>query len=338
MKKIFKCEGCGGEINFDPKTQCLICKHCNSKTTISDTIQPTPHQVQYSTSLNLNKSLKLGSMYKCMLCETKFTTLSGEVVSRCPSCGNKDLNEIHESQLYPMNIIPFKITKKEASKCYKKWLGYNLFSPNNLKKMAKQQKITGFYVPVYMFDFDSTTHYSAKCVTYDKSNLTGKEKRRTRYVTDVEKSEYDDYLYSANRKIDAEIFRKMGGFKSSGIVPYSHEYILGFLGLGTNRTIHSSLDLTEKEIAEIEKQKIENKLPGSVDFLHINTKIDNIWCDYLYVPVWSNHYTYKGKNFHCYINGQTGKVTGKTPISFWKVLGFTATILTTIGAIALLFI
>ena len=29
--------------------------------------------------------------------------------------------------------------------------------------------------------------------------------------------------------------------------------------------------------------------------------------------------TYNGKQYHCYINGQTGKATGKSPKSFWKI-------------------
>ena len=41
---------------------------------------------------------------------------------------------------------------------------------------------------------------------------------------------------------------------------------------------------------------------------------------YLMLPVWMSHYEYKNKTYHFMVNGQTGKVGGKTPLSFWQVL------------------
>lgn len=324
MKKIYKCKSCGGNLSFNPDHQNLICDHCKSQENIILQNKPQASQIQYSPKLNFNQSINMGGVFKCLACETKIAYTSNTPLTRCPSCGNKELNQINESQIHPMNIIPFQITKKQASAYYKKWISSRKFAPNNLKKMAKQQKLSGFYAPVYMFDFDATTHYSAHGIDESK-RADGSISTFTSYINDVEHSFYDDYLHSANRKVPSDLFRNMGGFNPNGIVPYSDEYILGFMGLGTNRTIHSSLDLVEEEISELEARKIKSKLNrkfDDIDFFRSNTTISKIWCDYLYVPVWANHYTYKGKDYHCYINGQTGKVTGKSPKSFWKILGF----------------
>ena len=51
-----------------------------------------------------------------------------------------------------------------------------------------------------------------------------------------------------------------------------------------------------------------------------NTNFENMRYNYLYVPVWINNYKYKDKTYNCYINGITGKVSGNSPKSFWKIL------------------
>ena len=55
--------------------------------------------------------------------------------------------------------------------------------------------------------------------------------------------------------------------------------------------------------------------------------------NYALLPVWVYHYSYKGKNYDYHVNGQTGKVLGKTPIDRNRVLLYGATIWGSVGAI-----
>ena len=116
----------------------------------------------------------------------------------------------------------------------------------------------------------------------------------------------------------------MGGYDNAGIIPYSNEYLLGLSGVGTDLSVQQSFEMATEEISEAEQRQIKSRLNlryDDVDFFRANTQISNVDCGYLYVPVWANHYTYKNKDYHCYINGQTGKVHGTTPKSFWKIFG-----------------
>jgi uncharacterized membrane protein len=40
----------------------------------------------------------------------------------------------------------------------------------------------------------------------------------------------------------------------------------------------------------------------------------------VYIPVWIFGYRYRDKYFKALVNGQTGKISGKKPVSFIKVL------------------
>ena len=38
------------------------------------------------------------------------------------------------------------------------------------------------------------------------------------------------------------------------------------------------------------------------------------------LPIWVSSFQYNGKVYQFMVNGQTGKVYGKTPVSVWKVI------------------
>jgi hypothetical protein len=49
-------------------------------------------------------------------------------------------------------------------------------------------------------------------------------------------------------------------------------------------------------------------------------------CDYALLPVWVYDFSYQGKTYTFHVNGQTGKVIGKTPVAHQKVVGYSATV------------
>ena len=52
----------------------------------------------------------------------------------------------------------------------------------------------------------------------------------------------------------------------------------------------------------------------------LDTRFSNIKYKYLLLPVWISSFTYKGKIYQFMVNGQSGKVGGKSPVSPWRVL------------------
>ena len=44
--------------------------------------------------------------------------------------------------------------------------------------------------------------------------------------------------------------------------------------------------------------------------------------EYALLPVWVYYYSYHGKKYTYYINGQSGKILGKTPVSKGKVFAY----------------
>ena len=56
------------------------------------------------------------------------------------------------------------------------------------------------------------------------------------------------------------------------------------------------------------------------DSVRFSTIYSNITYKYLLVPTWISSFKYKDKVYQFAVNGQTGKVGGKAPVSVWRVL------------------
>lgn len=120
---------------------------------------------------------------------------------------------------------------------------------------------------------------------------------------------------------------------------YKPEYVAGFAA--------ERYAIGFKEGWEIAKKSIDSKLRRSIDDkirdehdaddtrnIQINSTFSNLTYKYLLLPVWLSSYKYKDKIYNFMVNGQTGKVSGKTPISIPKVI---ITVLGCIAAIALIY-
>ena len=56
-----------------------------------------------------------------------------------------------------------------------------------------------------------------------------------------------------------------------------------------------------------------------IDYLNVNTSFDKITYKYVILPVWICNYSYNNKKYQFMVNGETGKIVGKTPVSPIKV-------------------
>ena len=339
MAKTYKCEGCGGHLLFNPENQNLKCEYCGAESAVGTSGGVLRLKEAYSPSISYEEYKDAKHVYECESCNTKIATCADEPVTRCVSCGYNKLVEVQADGVHPMTIIPFEIPRASAGEIFKKWIKSRKFAPNNLKKMAKLQKISGLYAPVYSFDLQSCTSYSAEGVDVIKNREGKVVKKRRHNISDLEYRTFEDYIVTGTNSVESSVFKKMGGFNLSNARVYESDYMLGFCGVGTDKTLHEAYQVMTDEVAREEYSRIKsdlNRRYDEVNWFKASTSVSNVFNCYYYAPIWANHYKYKNKDYHCYINGQTGKVTGKSPKSVWKILGLIAGILAGIGLIAFL--
>ncbi len=327
-----KCKNCGGEEIYNPDTGMLNCERCGSSFLVKEN-NKTPVRRMYDPSLVIEENKDIKVVYKCSTCGTQSIVGLDKEVKRCSSCGNTTLTQIRSNLKSPDGIIPFEISRNKAAEIFRKWVGSRKFAPSDLRQMARLKKISGIYTPVFNFDYISLCKYS---VTAIKKNVDsdGNETRKEYQIQKTKEDRYEDVLRTASSRISDNFILGLGEYNYNKLRPYSTDYLLGFAGIDTDLDIHKIYRDMYEEISEENKSKIENRLKDDYDYLNnfnCITRFKDVSFNYSYLPIWANHYTYKGKEYHCYINGQTGKATGSAPKSILKIGGLVLGILAGIG-------
>jgi len=336
MAKNIKCESCGANVIFNPDQGLLECEHCGSvKQLTSENKQMKRNAIvqRYHETYEIVPTVTDSQTYLCSSCGATVSFEENETKRRCPSCGDVTL-KLNQKLIYiPDGIIPFTVSRDHAISIFQKWISTRKFAPNDLKTMAKLGKISGLYIPAWNFNFKLSMQYSADVT---KTESMG-ERFFTRrfYVDDITEKTYSNVLLSANKRIEDTVVDGLEPYDITKIRPYSNEYVYGFSSLDTDENIHEKIQEVIREKEKNVESKIRKNLKDkyeTIERLDTHSEVKNKTISYTFIPVWANHYTYNGKKYHCYINGQTGKTTGKSPKSFWKIFSLVAGI---IGSIAL---
>ncbi len=336
-----KCPRCGGVMDFDPATGGLKCPYCDYE----QEIKKEEEQPESAQELNLAEADKLencdwGVEKKTVLCkscgaESVYDVL--EISAVCPFCGSNQVMEAADKKtMAPGGVIPFKITDKQASQLFQNWIKRKWFCPKLAKESAKAKSFKGVYLPYWTFDAQTISEYKAD---YGKDRRV-KRGDQVQIVTDwyatqgTYEEDFDDELICATTNQNQSMLMGIEPYNTAENKSYKPEYIAGFAA--------ERYALGVKDAWEMAKNSIKNKLHSSVTTkirsrygadrvrnLVIHTRYAGITYKYLLLPVWISSYKYKDTVYKFMVNGQTGKVSGKIPISIPKV------IITVIGVIAL---
>lgn len=332
----FPCPSCGGNMTFDPDSQSLICPYCNHKIDIT-TQHGDIKEYDFSTAED-TAPVNWGASKRVMKCEScgADTVLDENAAAEfCPFCGSSHIIKNDSSAgIAPESLIPFKISRERALGLFKTWISKRFFAPRALKNEYQVQRLTGTYIPFWTYDADTYSTYSAEAGTYyyvtesswveqnGKKVMVTKQVRKTRWchVSGIYSEFFNDVLVNASKGIEEGIMTKLEPFNFSELLHYKPEFLSGFTAerycIGLKDGFQRAISLIRPRIysgieGEINADEVRN--------LNFSTSYNNVKYKHLLLPIWISSYTYKNKVFRYMINGQTGEVQGKAPVSPFKV-------------------
>ena len=227
----------------------------------------------------------------------------------------------------PGGVVPFEIPQDKAAQLFKNWLGHKIFTPSAAKKNCEAGSFTGIYLPYWTYDSETTSSYDAKLgFEYKVKTKDGYEtKVRWRNYSGVYEEFIDDEVVYASTKTTSPGIRAVSSFDFTKLKPYSPEYISGFAAERYTLGLDDGWEQAKQSIQVKLKSHLGSKLRSAynadrVGSINLATAYDKITFKYLLAPIWLASYKYRDQVYNIVINGQTGKVAGKTPISVIKVL------------------
>jgi hypothetical protein len=265
----------------------------------------------------------------------------------CAFCGSSHIIKTEETTgIVPESVIPFKISKNKAFELFSRWMKKLFFAPSALKSSHIMKSLKGVYIPFWTYDSNTDSDYTAQRGTYyyvtqtDWVEQDGKRKQVTKQVRKTSWSFvrgdyskfFDDIIINASSQINKHLISKLEPFNLNELVQYTPEFLSGFLAQRYSVDLKSGWDLAQGKIENDLRTSITEHIGGDeVRNLSVQTSYDGIKFKHILLPIWISAYSYKQKVYRFMINGQTGEVSGESPVSIIKVMLLVFVILVVLG-------
>ncbi len=329
--KQYKCFNCGGTMVFDISSQKLKCEYCDSEYDIEE-IENTDNAMAGSEDSqdakwdDYEKNDLIGmKYYSCNSCGAKVTVSENTVATECVYCGNKiTIQDNDNDAVAPDCIIPFKLDKNYAMKAFKNFYKGKLLLPKSFNSEHQIDKITGLYVPFWLFDCDvyAKVRFEGKDISTWTSRDT--EYTKTAYY-DVKREgslSFSSIPVDASTSMDNKYMDSLEPYDFNELKDYNAAFMAGYLADNYDEDSKVCSVRANKRI----KESIISEFSKTATYDEINVKsyaidVKNSKVRYVFIPVWILNTRYKDKIYTFAINAQTGKLVGELPSSIPKLIG-----------------
>ena len=323
-----KCENCGSNLIYNPQLGKLFCSHCDS--TIDVQIFQAEEKDIFDAFENEKGSWDRDNveLLRCENCGAKTVFNGNESAKTCPFCGAAHVKKIDELVgLKPNAVLPFKLTLEKAVENSVRWAKRRFFAPKKFKKNINTEHVKGIYVPTFTFDSNTNSIYDGRIGDVRTRRVGSGKNARTetyvvwRYISGTFCHRFNDLLVTAGSKFDQKNIDKIAPFDTDNSKVYNEEFLLGY---GAYHYDYSVKDCwgRAKDIMDsrLKRAILSHYSYDRLSYLNVSTKHHNVSYKYVMLPVYVGNYKYKKKYYNFYVNGETGKIGGKTPLSLLKIL------------------
>ncbi len=335
----YQCPNCGAPLRFDAESQQWACDYCHENF----------HQGQLDQTGGKREPMTPpkaepfhGVRYTCPTCGAELVADENTAATFCLYCHSPTLlSERLSNEFKPSYIIPFQIGKEQAVEGFLKWCRKRKFVPGGFTAREQIEKMTGLYVPYWLFDgkVDGFLHAIATVTTHSREG--NYEVTRTRYF-DVRRSgnmAFGGIPADGSKRMDDRTMEVLEPYRYQELRPFDPSFLSGFFA--------EKYDVDDQEVTpEIERrmrlyaeQLLRDTIGGyggvSVDQRDI--RVNRTATHYVMMPVWLLTYRHKEKDYLFLMNGQTGKIAGNMPFSVPKLLRFGAVVWAVAAALFTLF-
>lgn len=316
---IFKCKNCGGNSVYSPEKKMMYCPFCDSEN--SDERQYEHAQMQL-----------------CPNCGGEVTYTEHTSALQCPYCDHYIiLDERVEGVYTPRKIIPFQYSKEMVKNLIREKFKKCTFAPTDFLSEVRLNTITGQYIPFWMYDYHTRCLFQGEGVkrrSWVSGNTEYTEHAYYHVVRDMS-IEFAGIPADASLKMPDGIMDLLEPYNYKELVPFQPEYLSGFLGEKYNITSDLLESRAHAKMESSAAAMLQQSITGYSSMNAANRSITAPAPDTEFdlLPVWVYRYTYKDQEYPFYVNGQTGKIIGKTPVSSAKVWAYGATLWACLTAI-----
>lgn len=311
----YKCESCGGSMIFDSATGSLSCGSCGRK----DNIEQIPDPLE-----QLQPASHAGQEYHCNSCGAAIPADELTTATVCSFCGaSAVLADRLGGRLTPAKVLPFAIGKEEAVRAFRKWCRNGRLTPSGFMTADRIKSMTGIYVPFWLYNLNNHIEAHARATkvrSYTQGDYQITETQHFEIYRKI-RLNLNRVPLDASEKMNDKLMDKLEPFPYNQLKDFRSPYLAGY---GADKYSYDEQALfprVKEKIQPYIDSYIQSAVAGytSVSYTgkQINTSMTR--ADYALIPVWVVHYDFNKLEHSFVMNGQTGKVVGKPPLSAVKI-------------------
>ncbi|MDO5327524.1 MAG: hypothetical protein Q4G00_12485 [Clostridia bacterium] len=339
----YKCPCCGASLTFGSQSQQLDCASCGNSFPLETLQQLSDVQVENTTDDQLQWQYAGGGgyteeeaahlrSYRCQACGAEIITDETMAATECVYCGNPNvMPQVFTGAYRPDGVIPFQKSKQEAQNALRNHCQGKKLLPNGFMDENKIEKITGVYVPFWLFQADAEadcTYNATKVSTHREGNYMV---TRTAHflVRRGGRLGFNQVPVDGSSKIDDTMMESIEPYDSKKAEAFSTGYLSGYQAQRYDVDAEACQPRANERIRQSVAATMAATVAGYATAVPTNTQIQlqHSQVHQVLMPVWMLNTRWQDQTYTFAMNGQTGQFIGDLPVDkgkFWKwLLGLT---------------
>ena len=333
--KEYPCPNCGGQLLYDPDASLLKCSYCKSTYPVQKGAEKVvEEEIKNFLQMPLQANTIIAKVsYKCSKCGSESDWPADDPAFNCPHCGNRIVNPaaFDHFPITPTGIVPFLISKSEATDAFRGWIKTGLFYQSALPLESVINNLSGLYLPFWTFDCQTNSewegeggryYYEQQTVRNSQGNMETRSVRRTKWIYRSGSYEnfFNDILVCGSSRITQDRSAAVFPYNLNAVQNFNPEFIVGWDAEISSRDTRSCYSLYRSIVdSAVHNACVAACTIDTYRNLRIRSRFSCETYKHILLPVWVCDYAYKGKNYFFLINGQTGKISGTKPFSAGKI-------------------
>ena len=325
----YKCPCCNAGLTFGSQVQKLTCEYCDNtfdldtvKAFNDSQIEQTQEDFSWETKESREWTEAEGAslnVFQCPACGGEILTEETTAATFCPYCDNPTILPARlTGRIKPDAVLPFQKTREDATAAFLKLCKGKPLLPKYFTSQQRLEKITGMYVPFWLYDCDADFQGSYKatrihCWSDSKYNYT-----RTEHflLNRNANADFSGIPMDGSSKMEDAFMEAIEPFDYSQMVPFEMAYLTGYLADKYDVPSEDGKERIRQRVEQSMEDQIQSTLMGYASVLPTNRQIQihHSKAKYVLLPVWMLNTNYNGKLYTFAMNGQTGKIVGTLPI------------------------
>ncbi len=322
-----QCPHCSAPVRFSAKKGKMHCEYCGYEFDVSEIKQENDKNTLQDQEEAVEETDVTYVRYNCPDCGAEIITDENTAATFCLYCGNTSIIKSRlEGKFAPSLIIPFKTEKEKAIEAFKSIRKGRPFVPKSFNSEANIEKITGLYIPFWLYDITVDGSMSGKATKVTTWSTGNTHYTKTDYYN-VERAgtmNFKRIPVDGSKKFDNDIMNTIEPFDYNELVKFNHAYLSGFLAEKYDVNADEAFDDAKTRALTSGKETIDKSLRYStVSKTQENIDVKEYTNEYVLLPVWMVSVKYNNEFYIFAMNGQTGEFVGNIPLDKKKAILYT---------------